>query len=35
MLSKKLGVQIEEEAGFIHCKCDKIVGNDINLDFQV
>ena len=30
---EKLGVQIEEEAGFIHCKCDKIVGNDINLDF--
>lgn len=30
---KKLGVEISEEAGFIHCKCDKIVGNDINLDF--
>ena len=30
---RKLGIQIEEESGFIHCKCDKIVGNDINLDF--
>lgn len=30
---KKLGIQIDEEAGFIHCRCDKIVGNDIDLDF--
>lgn len=30
---KKLGIQIEEECGFIKCKCDKIIGNDINLDF--
>ncbi len=30
---KKLGIQIEEESGFIHCICDKIIGNDINLDF--
>ncbi len=30
---KKLGIQIEEESGFIHCTCDKIIGNDINLDF--
>lgn len=30
---KKLGVNIEEKGGFIHCKCDKIVGTEINLDF--
>lgn len=30
---KKLGINIEENAGFIHCKCDKIVGADIDLDF--
>lgn len=30
---KKLGVQIEENSGFIHCKTDKIIAADINLDF--
>lgn len=30
---KKLGVNIEEKGGFIHCKCDKIVGTEIDLDF--
>lgn len=30
---KKLGVNIEEKSGFIECKCDKITGTDINLDF--
>jgi len=30
---KKLGINIQENGGFIHCKCDKIVGTDINLDF--
>ena len=30
---EKLGVNITENAGFIVCKCDKIVGADIDLDF--
>ena len=30
---KKLGINIEEEYGFIKCKCDKIVGTNIDLDF--
>lgn len=30
---KKLGINIEEESGFIVCKCDKIVGANIDLDF--
>lgn len=30
---KKLGINIEEKAGFIHCTCDKIVGTEIDLDF--
>lgn len=30
---KKLGINIEENAGFIICKCDKIVGANIDLDF--
>ena len=30
---KKLGIEIEEESGFIKCKCDKIIGNTIHLDF--
>lgn len=30
---KKLGVNIEEGYGFIVCKCDKIIGANINLDF--
>lgn len=30
---KKLGINIEEKSGFIECKCDKIIGADINLDF--
>ncbi len=28
-----MGIQVEENAGFIRCKCDKIVAADINLDF--
>ena len=30
---RKLGIEVEENCGFIHCKCDKIVGTNINLDF--
>ena len=30
---KKLGINIEENYGFIRCSCDKIQGTDINLDF--
>ena len=30
---KKLGINIEEKAGFIQCKCDKIIGTEIDLDF--
>ena len=30
---KKLGINIEEKGGFIHCICDKIVGTEIDLDF--
>ena len=28
-----MGINIEEKGGFIYCKCDKIVGAEINLDF--
>lgn len=30
---KKLGINIEENSGFIKCKCDKIIGTNIELDF--
>ncbi|MBR2240173.1 MAG: UDP-N-acetylglucosamine 1-carboxyvinyltransferase [Clostridia bacterium] len=30
---KKMGIQVEEKAGFIICCCDKITAADINLDF--
>lgn len=30
---KKLGINIEENSGFIKCKCDKIIGANIELDF--
>ena len=30
---KKLGINIVEEGGFIICKCDKIIGANIDLDF--
>lgn len=30
---KKLGINISEEYGFIECKCDRIVGTNIDLDF--
>lgn len=30
---KKLGIKIEENAGFIRCYCDKIIGANIHLDF--
>ncbi len=30
---KKLGINISEEAGFIVCSCDKIIGTNIDLDF--
>ena len=30
---RKLGVNIEEDSGYIKCKCDKIIGNEIHLDF--
>ena len=29
---KRLGVQISEKNGYIHCKCDKLRGNEIMLD---
>ena len=30
---KKLGINIEENGGFIRCSCDKIIGTKIHLDF--
>lgn len=30
---KKLGIDVKEESGYIHCKADEIIGNDIGLDF--
>src|SRR5699024_5866342 len=30
---QKLGINILENAGFIVCKCDKIIGANIDLDF--
>ena len=30
---KKLGVKIEENAGFIYCRCDKIKSSELHLDF--
>lgn len=30
---KRLGIDVEEDAGYIKCKCEKIVGNTIQLDF--
>ncbi len=30
---KKLGINISEYSGFITCKCDKIIGANIDLDF--
>ena len=30
---EKLGININENAGFIVCKCDKIIGANIDLDF--
>ena len=30
---KKLGINIIEDSGFITCKCDKIIGANIDLDF--
>lgn len=30
---KKLGINIDEEYGFIRCSCDKIKGANIDLDF--
>lgn len=30
---KKLGIKIEENAGFISCKCDTIKSNELHLDF--
>lgn len=30
---KKLGIKIEENAGFIRCYCDKIIGENVHLDF--
>ena len=30
---EKLGIKIEEDSGYIRCSCDKIIGNDIHLDF--
>lgn len=30
---RKLGIEIDETSGYIKCKCDKIVGAEIHLDF--
>lgn len=30
---QKLGISIEEESGYIICKCDKVIGADLQLDF--
>lgn len=30
---EKLGINVQEEAGFIHCTTEKIIGADIHLDF--
>ena len=30
---KKLGINIEEDSGYIKCKCKEIIGNEIHLDF--
>ena len=30
---RKLGINVEEEAGYIKCTADRIIGADINLDF--
>lgn len=30
---EQLGVHIEEDAGFIRCNCDKLIGKEIHLDF--
>lgn len=30
---QNLGINIEEDAGYIKCKCDKVIGNKIQLDF--
>ena len=30
---EKLGIELEEDAGYIKCKCDKTIGTEIQLDF--
>ncbi len=30
---RRLGIEVEEESGFIKCSADKIIGNNIQLDF--
>lgn len=30
---RKLGINIDETSGYIKCKCDKIIGAEIHLDF--
>ena len=30
---EKLGIKVKEESGYINCKADEIIGNDIGLDF--
>lgn len=30
---RKLGINIEEDSGFIRCSCDRIIGTEIDLDF--
>ena len=30
---RKLGINIDEVSGYIKCRCDKIVGAEIHLDF--
>lgn len=30
---RKLGIEIEENAGYVKCKCEEVVGAEIHLDF--
>ena len=30
---KRLGIEIEENSGFINCKCENIIGNTVQVDF--
>ena len=30
---KRLGIEVEEDSGYIKCKCEKVIGSNIQLDF--